>query len=199
MPLAPAMTGASRSTTNILNGLRRSLPSSIGVRSSTIACWLITATMTRPIVIRGMPLSSIRMSPSAYMRGHTQAMFYTLHYLAFLKEIGANVLNGYDAYVYEFSKARQLGLLHQLELPYPRPRDQPSVTGTDRGRGPDLSSDPKAQHWRQRGEDRRSRPQRNCDRRRQAVTWTWGSTHRARAGVLTGGGQQHCPRGDPGR
>jgi RimK-like ATP-grasp domain len=63
-----------------------------------------------------------RMSPSAYLRGHTQAMFYTLNYLAFLKEIGANVLNGYDAYVYEFSKARQLGLLHRLELPYPRAR-----------------------------------------------------------------------------
>jgi RimK-like ATP-grasp domain len=63
-----------------------------------------------------------RMSPSAYMRGHTQAMFYTLHYLAFLKEIGANVLNGYDAYVYEFSKARQISLLHRLGLRYPRAR-----------------------------------------------------------------------------
>jgi len=63
-----------------------------------------------------------RMSPSAYLRGHTQALFYTLHYLAFLKEIGANVLNGYDAYVYEFSKARQLSLLHRLGLPYPRAR-----------------------------------------------------------------------------
>jgi RimK-like ATP-grasp domain len=63
-----------------------------------------------------------RMSPSAYLRGHTQAMFYTLNYLAFLKEIGANVLNGYDAYVYEFSKARQLSLLHRLGLPYPRAR-----------------------------------------------------------------------------
>jgi hypothetical protein len=63
-----------------------------------------------------------RMSPSAYLRGHTQAMFYTLHYLAFLKEIGADVLNGYDAYVYEFSKARQLSLLHRLGLPYPRAR-----------------------------------------------------------------------------
>jgi hypothetical protein len=63
-----------------------------------------------------------RMSPSAYLRGHAQAIFYTLHYLAFLKEIGADVLNGYDAYVYEFSKARQLGLLHRLGLQYPRAR-----------------------------------------------------------------------------
>jgi hypothetical protein len=63
-----------------------------------------------------------RMSPSAYLRGHAQAIFYTLHYLAHLKAIGADVLNGYDAYVYEFSKARQLGLLHRLGLPYPRGR-----------------------------------------------------------------------------
>ena len=61
-----------------------------------------------------------RMSPSAFTRGHTQAIFYTLQYLAYLKEIGANVLNGYDAYVYEFSKARQLGLLRSLGLRYPR-------------------------------------------------------------------------------
>lgn len=63
-----------------------------------------------------------RMSPSAYMRGHTQAIFYTLQYLAHLKAIGANVLNGYDAYVYEFSKARQIGLLSRLGLRHPRAR-----------------------------------------------------------------------------
>ncbi|HSF29027.1 MAG TPA: hypothetical protein VLK82_00950 [Candidatus Tectomicrobia bacterium] len=63
-----------------------------------------------------------RMSPSAYLRGHGHAIFYTLHYLAHLKALGANVLNGYDAYVYEFSKARQLGLLQQLGLRYPRTR-----------------------------------------------------------------------------
>ena len=63
-----------------------------------------------------------RMSPSAFTRGHTESIFYTLQYLAHLKQIGANVLNGYDAYVYEFSKARQIGLLHKLGLPYPRAR-----------------------------------------------------------------------------
>lgn len=61
-----------------------------------------------------------RMSPSAYTRGHTQAIFYTLEYLAYLKEIGANVFNGYDAYMYEFSKVRQLRLLERLGLRYPR-------------------------------------------------------------------------------
>jgi ribosomal protein S6-L-glutamate ligase RimK-like protein len=63
-----------------------------------------------------------RMSPSAYTRGHTQAIFYTLQYMAHLKEIGANVLHGYDTYVYEFSKARQIGLLHRLGLRHPRAR-----------------------------------------------------------------------------
>ena len=63
-----------------------------------------------------------RMSPSAFKRGHTQAIFATLPYLAYLKEIGANVLNGYDAYVYEFSKARQLSLFERLGLRYPRAR-----------------------------------------------------------------------------
>ncbi|HSB81560.1 MAG TPA: hypothetical protein VLM91_22505 [Candidatus Methylomirabilis sp.] len=63
-----------------------------------------------------------RMSPSAYTRGHTQAIFYTLQYMAHLKAIGANVLHGYDTYVYEFSKARQIGLLHRLGLRHPRAR-----------------------------------------------------------------------------
>jgi RimK-like ATP-grasp domain len=74
--------------------------------------------------VRTSPYALIvnRMSPSAFKRGHTQAIFGTLPYLAYLKEIGANVLNGYDAYVYEFSKARQLGLFERLGLRYPRAR-----------------------------------------------------------------------------
>lgn len=63
-----------------------------------------------------------RMSPSAYRRGHGGAIFYTLAYLAYLKDIGANVLNGYDAYLYEFSKARQIDLLERLGLRYPAAR-----------------------------------------------------------------------------
>jgi hypothetical protein len=63
-----------------------------------------------------------RMSPSAFKRDHTQAIFATLPYLAYLKDIGANVLNGYDAYVYEFSKAQQLSLFERVGLRYPRAR-----------------------------------------------------------------------------
>src|SRR5204862_420080 len=63
-----------------------------------------------------------RMSPSAYLRGHGNAIFYTLHYLAYLKRHEVRVINGYDAYVTETSKALQLSLLHHLGLPYPRAR-----------------------------------------------------------------------------
>src|SRR5437870_12402029 len=62
------------------------------------------------------------MSPSAYLRGAGNAIFYTLHYLAYLKRHGVRVINGYDAYVTETSKAPQLSLLHHLGLPYPRAR-----------------------------------------------------------------------------
>lgn len=63
-----------------------------------------------------------RMSPSAFTRGHAGAIPYTLEYLAHLEDIGANVLNGLDAYRYEFSKARQLSLLARLGVRHPRAR-----------------------------------------------------------------------------
>ena len=63
-----------------------------------------------------------RMSPSANTRGHGHAIAYTRDYLAYLREIGANVLNGYDAAVMEFSKARQLSLFERLGVRYPRAR-----------------------------------------------------------------------------
>lgn len=63
-----------------------------------------------------------RMSPSAYTRGHGNAIFYTLHWLSFLQRHGVPVVNGYDAYVTETSKALQLTLLRELGLPAPRAR-----------------------------------------------------------------------------
>ena len=63
-----------------------------------------------------------RMSPSAHTRGNAHAIFSTLHYLSYLKSIGANVLNGYDAYLHEISKARQVGLLEKLGILHPRAR-----------------------------------------------------------------------------
>lgn len=63
-----------------------------------------------------------RMSPSAHMRGHGGAIFYTHQYLAYLEETGTPVINGLHTWVLETSKARQLDLLHRLELRYPRAR-----------------------------------------------------------------------------
>lgn len=61
-----------------------------------------------------------RMSPSAWLRGHGHGIFYTLNYLAHLKEIGARVVNGLRAFTVETSKALQLDLLESLKLPYPK-------------------------------------------------------------------------------
>ena len=63
-----------------------------------------------------------RMSPSAYLRGAGNAIFYTHHYLAHLKRHGVRVINGYDAWVTETSKALQLALLQELGLRFPLAR-----------------------------------------------------------------------------
>ncbi len=63
-----------------------------------------------------------RMSPSAYTRGHADAIFYTSHYLAHLDRLGVRVLNGSAAWRTEISKAYQITLLEQLGLPYPKAR-----------------------------------------------------------------------------
>ena len=63
-----------------------------------------------------------RMSPSAYLRGGIQGMFFTLSYLAHLERIGLPVVNGLQAFTIETSKARQLTLLEGLGLPYPKAR-----------------------------------------------------------------------------
>jgi glutathione synthase/RimK-type ligase-like ATP-grasp enzyme len=60
-----------------------------------------------------------RMSPSAYLRGHTRAIFAAQHYLAHLERLGVPVINGSRAYRLELSKARQLDLLASLGLPAP--------------------------------------------------------------------------------
>src|SRR5687768_4244693 len=63
-----------------------------------------------------------RMSPSAYLRGHGDAVFYTQQYLNHLERNHVRVVNGADAWRTEISKAYQLSLLRALRLPYPRAR-----------------------------------------------------------------------------
>src|SRR6201746_689499 len=55
-----------------------------------------------------------RMSPSAYLREGVQGTFYTLNYLKYLEDHGIQVINGYQAFTYETSKALQLLLLQRL-------------------------------------------------------------------------------------
>lgn len=61
-----------------------------------------------------------RMSPSAHLRGHAHAIFYTTQYLAHLRRQGVRVINGLGAWRTEVSKALQMSLLHELRLPCPR-------------------------------------------------------------------------------
>ncbi|MFL5615933.1 MAG: RimK family alpha-L-glutamate ligase [Gemmatimonadaceae bacterium] len=63
-----------------------------------------------------------RASPSAYLRGHSQTTFYTLHWLRHLERLGIPTVNGSAVYSLELSKASQLDLLRELGLPYPRSR-----------------------------------------------------------------------------
>jgi len=73
---------------------------------------------------RGVPYSLVinRASPSAYLRGHGQSTFHTLHWLKHLERLGVPVVNGSATYAYELSKATQLDALAELGLPFPRSR-----------------------------------------------------------------------------
>lgn len=71
---------------------------------------------------REVPYSLVfnRASPSAYLRGHRQSTFYTLDWLYHLERLRVPVVNGAACYGYEISKARQLGVLEELGVRYPR-------------------------------------------------------------------------------
>jgi hypothetical protein len=73
---------------------------------------------------RELPYSLVlnRMSPSAWTRGHAGAIFHSLHFLAYLDEIGAEVVNGNAAFQVEISKARQCALFARLGVRYPTAR-----------------------------------------------------------------------------
>ncbi len=70
----------------------------------------------------GFALLFNRMSASAYLRGHGNAVFYTRHYLRHLESRGVRVVNGSRAFDYETSKALQLSLFASLGLGFPRAR-----------------------------------------------------------------------------
>ena len=70
----------------------------------------------------GFALLFNRMSASAYLRGHGNAVFYTRHYLRHLERRGVRVVNGSRAFDYETSKALQLSLFAALGFEFPRTR-----------------------------------------------------------------------------
>ena len=63
-----------------------------------------------------------RASPSAYLRSDAESTFYTLQWLRHLERVGVPVVNGSKAYAMEISKAFQLDILKELNLPYPASR-----------------------------------------------------------------------------
>jgi len=63
-----------------------------------------------------------RMSPSAWTRGHGEAIFKTRDYLQYLEGLGTPVVNGSHAFNYEISKIRQLDLLSRLGVRFPPAR-----------------------------------------------------------------------------
>ena len=73
---------------------------------------------------RRVPYSLVvnRVSPSAYLRGHTSAIFHAQDYLAYLEGLGVPLVNGTRAQRSEVSKARQLATLAGLGIPHPRSR-----------------------------------------------------------------------------
>ncbi len=69
-----------------------------------------------------------RMSASAYLRGHGNAIFYTRALLASLERAGVRVINGYEAFQIEISKALQAALFASLGVKFPKTRVVNSVT-----------------------------------------------------------------------
>ncbi|MEX1134466.1 MAG: hypothetical protein WED83_06460 [Acidimicrobiia bacterium] len=61
-----------------------------------------------------------RMSPSAWTRGNGDAIPTTLNYVRQLEEEGTPVINGSRAFEYEISKIRQLDLLADLGVRFPK-------------------------------------------------------------------------------
>ena len=74
--------------------------------------------------VRVLPWTLVlnRMSPSAYVRGHGQAIVYTKEFLQYLEANGVDVVNGTRAFALETSKVSQLLLLQRLGLRAPRSR-----------------------------------------------------------------------------
>ncbi|MGH9947442.1 MAG: ATP-grasp domain-containing protein [Pyrinomonadaceae bacterium] len=75
-----------------------------------------------PEDLNKFPVVFNRMSASAYLRDHQNAVFYTRGLLANLERSGVRVINGRDAYEIEISKALQVSLFALLGVKFPKTR-----------------------------------------------------------------------------
>jgi len=75
-----------------------------------------------PSAAKNYSLFFNRMSASAYLRGHGGAIFYTRGLLASLEKQGVRVVNGYDAFQIEISKALQAAHFESLGVKSPKTR-----------------------------------------------------------------------------
>ena len=73
-----------------------------------------------PDSVPAAPLYFNQASPSAYVRGNTRAVPFTLSLIRSLELSGARVLNGSRAFSLELSKSVQAALMHRLDIPHPR-------------------------------------------------------------------------------
>lgn len=77
-----------------------------------------------------------KVSPSSYLRGHSESLSFARRYLPFLEGHGIPVVNGSDAFALELSKAQQLLLLERLRIRAPRARAASDAAGiVDAARG----------------------------------------------------------------
>lgn len=75
-----------------------------------------------PAELENFPIFFNRMSASAYLRGHAHSIFFTRGLLASLERKGVRVVNGYEAFQIEISKALQAALFSSLGVKFPKTR-----------------------------------------------------------------------------
>jgi glutathione synthase/RimK-type ligase-like ATP-grasp enzyme len=75
-----------------------------------------------PTVIGDWDVLVNRMSPSAWTRGHMNAMLQTPEFLTNVESRGVPVINGSASYEYELSKRKQLDLLRRERVRHPEGR-----------------------------------------------------------------------------
>ncbi len=80
-----------------------------------------------PAEVVKFPLVFNRMSASAYLRNHGNAIFYTRAFLKSLENAGVRVINGYEAFEIEISKSLQAALFSSLGVKFPKTRIVNSV------------------------------------------------------------------------